>query len=323
MITTEELVRQVRAQIQETNELGPITDETILDALNRGLDYGWDILARNYKSPLLVQSEPITLDADGQFELPDNVFEDRLLKIDLVQTGGTFQELEAKSYRDISYLQSNTFGGYPTAYVLVGRTVQVLPSTGAAGKQVRYWYLEETPKLIPTEARIISFTAGNGVSNAVVVVDNLPTTTSLDNSGNFSKYLNFVDFETGQIRGSAQIQSISGNEITLKLVPTRSTVLNRTIANDIPSTLEIDDYVCGIGGSCVVYFSKPLANMVIQYAVCEIRRSLNYDVSIEERKLAQLENQVSFTFSKRPNIMRVKRGKGKWKSLFSFNNRGN
>ena len=66
-----------------------------------------------------------------------------------------------------------------------------------------------------------------------------------------------------------------------------------------------------------MYFSKPLSNMVIQYAVAEIRRSLNYDVGIEERKLDQLENQVSYTFSKRPNTLRVKRG-GKWNSWFPF-----
>ena len=105
-------------------------------------------------------------------------------------------------------------------------------------------------------------------------------------------------------------------------MPTRSEVLGQTISNDIPEGLEIDDFICGIDGSCVMYFSKPLSNMVIQYAVAEIRRSLGYDVGIEERKLDQLENQVSYTFSKRPNNLRVNRRKPRWRSWFNFRTGG-
>jgi hypothetical protein len=133
--------------------------------------------------------------------------------------------------------------------------------------------------------------------------------------------LNFIDFETGEIRGSAQIQSINSNQLTLKLVPTRTSVLGQTISDDVPSDLEVDDYICGIEGSCVLYFSKPMSNMIIQFAVSEIRRSLGYEVGIEERKLDQLENQISYTFSKRPNTLRVTRRKSRWKSWFSFGGR--
>ena len=321
MITTSELVRQVRAQIQEANEKGPITDEVILDALNRGLDYGWDILARNYKSPILKQSGEVLTDSEGRYVLPEDMFEDRILKVEYISSSGSHLPLEARSPQDVSYLQSDTYGGDPIAYILEGRTLQILPNRSAGNRRIKFWYLEEVPKIVPIQARVTSFTSGGGVSNATIVVDSTADVT-LSPSDHFGKYLNFINFETGEIRGSAQIQSVDGNQFTLKLVPTRSEVLGRTISNDIPSTLEVDDYVCGIEGSCVLYFSKPLSNMVIQYAVAEIRRSLGYDVGIEERKLDQLENQVSYTFSKRPNTLRVNRRKSRWRSWFNFRTGG-
>ena len=314
MALTEELVRQVRAQIQENNEKGPVTDDVILDALNRGLDYGWDILARNYNSPILSKSEPVTLDANGEYELPDGIFEDRILKVDLLENG-IHRELEIISHRDVNGLESPNYGGHPTSCILMGRTIRVLPRSSSTARTIVYWYLREIPKIVPSQGRIISFTAGDGLTNATVVVDDA-TAMTLDPASHFGKYLNFIDFETGEIRGSAQIQTINGNQLTLKLVPTRSKVLGQDISDDLPEGLEIDDYICGIEGSCVLYFGKPLANMLVQYAVTEIRRALGYDVGVEQRVLDNLENQVSYQFSKRPNIMRVKRGTARWRSWF-------
>jgi hypothetical protein len=298
VITAEELIRQVRAQIQEANAQGPVSDEVILDSLNRGLDYGWDILARNYSPP------------------PDGMFEDRLLKVELL-LGGNVYELTAISYQDSTPLDHPSLGGTPSAYVLTGRTIQVLPSAAASGSQLILWYAKEIPKIVKSQGRVTGFTAAaSGPTNATVVLDSIGS--NISTSGDFAKYFNFVNFETGEIRGSAQVQSINGNEITLKYVPTRTRVLNQTVTNDIPTELELDDYISGIDGSCVVYFSKPLSNMVIQYAVSEIRRSLGYDVGIEERKLKELENQVNYTFSKRPNTLRVKRRSSLWRGRGNY-----
>lgn len=318
MITTAELIRQVRSQIQETNEKGPVTPETVLDALNRGLDYGWDVLARNYAAPVLERSPEFTLDNEGRLELPDGIFEDRLLKIDL-ERGGMNYELEAMSHQDVTGLSGSGMGGTPVAYTLMGRTIQVWPQKSSKGSKIRLWYLKEIPPIVEQQGRITSFTAADldTSANATIVVDDPSKLTA---SGDFSKYINFINFETGEIRGSAQVQSVDGNEVTLKLIPTRTTVLGQPIDNDVPTGLEVDDFVCNITGSCVMYFSKPLSNMVIQYAVAEIRRSLGYDVGIEERKLKDLANQVNYTFSKRPNTKRVKRKNRVWRSQYYFNN---
>ena len=157
MITTAELVRQVRSQIQETNVKGAVTPETVLDALNRGLDFGWDVLARNYAAPVLARSEEYTLDSDGRLELPDGMFEDRILKLDLELSGTTY-ELEAISHRDVTSLTGTGMGGTPIAYTLLGRTIQVWPAKSAKGSKVRMWYLKEIPPIVEQQGRITSFT---------------------------------------------------------------------------------------------------------------------------------------------------------------------
>ena len=173
-------------------------------------------------------------------------------------------------------------------------------------------FLKDINELVKSEGRITAFTPAAGAVNATIVLGDIPTVSGLSTSDDFGKYINFVDLNTGEIKGSAQIQSIVGPLITLKLTPTRTTVLGKTVSGDTPSDLAVDDQISGIRGSSVPYFRKPISNYIIQYAVVEIRRSLGRDVGTEESKLKQLEGDVEHSWTRRPSGLRVKRKSSTW-----------
>jgi hypothetical protein len=306
MFTTDDIMAQVRDQLQETN-ITTVSDETILRAINRGVDYAWNVYVRHYPDPLIVRSPVTSIDADGTFQIPDDAFEQRLQKVELEQAGIVY-ELERINYRRTTPYRNNVIGSRPVYYAIRGRTVELLPKPGSAFNFHAY-YVRRPDRLRLQQGQVASFTAA-GAGDASIVVDSVGSTLSTDDP--YSKYVNFVDGKTGEIRGSAEIKTIDGQQITFKQTPTRSTVLGRSISGDIPSDLGVDDYITDIRGSCVVFLQQPTSNFLIQYAVSEIRRALGYDTGIEKSALAEFEAQVEHTWAGREASMRVKPSNRVW-----------
>jgi hypothetical protein len=308
MFTTDDLLSQVRDQLQETNT-ATVSDTTILNALNRGNSFAWNIYARHYPDPLVVRQQ-VTLDSDGTFKIPDDAFEQRLQKVELAQ-GGIVYELERMNYRRTTPYRNNVVGSRPSFYTIQVRTVELLPKPGN-GFQIYVYYIRRPDQLRLQQGRVSASTAAvTGVSDANVVVDSVGS--GLSTTGAYSKYVNFVDSRTGEIRGSAEIKSINGSQITFKQTPTRSSVMGRTISGDIPSDLEPDDYITDINGSCVVFLQQPTSNFLIQYAVSEVRRALGYDTGVEKNALKDFEAHVEHTWAGREASMRVKHSSRIWR----------
>lgn len=308
MFTTDDLLSQVRDQLQETNTT-TVSDATILRALNRGNSYAWDIYARHYPEPLIVR-ESVTVDSDGIFQIPDDAFEQRLQKVELTQ-GGVVYELERKNYRRSTQFRNSIVGSRPQFYSIRGRNVELLPKPGTGYAFIAY-YVKRPDELQLQQGQVTSVTAAvSGVSDANIVVDSIGST--LSTSGAYLKYVNFIDSKTGAVRGSAEIKTISGNQITFRQTPTRTTVKGRTITGDIPSDLGVDDYITFIEGSCVIFLQQPTTNFLIQYAVAEIRRALGYDTGVEQSILRDFESQVEHTWAGREVSTRVKKSNRIWR----------
>jgi len=123
------------------------------------------------------------------------------------------------------------------------------------------------------------------------------------------------------------VKSINGNRITFKSTPTSTTRLGRTIATDMtmltdpdadPSTqdasitVDQDDYICNVRGSCVVTFARPVTNFLIQYAVAEMTRKLGGPADMEERVLKKFEDQVEHSWVGREQKLRVNKRSRHW-----------
>jgi len=310
MTTTTRLISQVRNQLQETNDK-PITDQMIISALNRGQSFAFDIYARYYPDPLLVEEGPLNADADNEITIPENVFEDRMQKIELEQSGQRYY-IERISYRDTTPLNNTNFGLRPTHYSIIGRQIRLYPTSGNSGLNYYIWYLKELEELQVPQGRVRSLTVSTPSTNAFVVVDSVGS--DLDTSDDYGKYVNFCDSQTGLIKGTLEIQKIEGTKITFKKTLSRTSVENRTISDDLPATLEIDDYLAPIGGTAVLQFRRPTENFVIQFAVAEIRRALGYDVGLEQSALDRFEQQVKRTWAGRETTLRIKRKNPIWTS---------
>lgn len=321
MITTDNLIDEVRSMLDEDNQIS-VTDNTdILPALNRAQNYAANILARHYESPMLRWETVPVVGGQNEYDIPENAFEQRLEKVE-VSYNGTFYSLKRISYRDAYKYEATTQSVLPTYYCIVGTRYKLLPNSSAA-TSMRIWYLEEPQPLVKSQGRInIVNTAGN-----YIIVDNIGSdlTTETDQ---LNSYVNIIDGQSGKRKATLQVQNLAGNTITFKTIPTRTTVLNIDIDTSLVTAnlkvnqdtdnqgadvaIEPDDYVSIIKGTCVPFFKKPFTNFLIQYAVAEINRKLGGESGIEQQILKDLESQVERSWVGREQTLRVERANNIW-----------
>jgi hypothetical protein len=309
--TVENLVEEVRQQLDELNRDSVSTEADILPTLNRASDFASDILTRKYPEPLLKYT---TLDLQAgvsEYDIPEDVFEDRILKLETTVPVGTgranYIEIQRISYRDITNYESAAISSFPLYYCIIGRKIRIVPQPSGS-YDARMWMIRNPEKLVMPQGRV---TLINSTQNYIIVDEADGDLTT--QSDQLASYVNVVDGQTGEIKGTLQIQSIVDNKITFRTVPARSSVFNRQINTSLQDiTIQEDDYICAIDGICVPYFGRPTSNFLIQYAVAEITRKLGGAAETEEAVLKKFEQQVERTWAGRQQELRVKKKSNVW-----------
>ena len=311
--TTEDLIAAVRSLLDESNTAALSDERDILPALNRAQDVAANLLARHYEAPLLVHSDVPIVPGQREYPIPEDAFEDRLEKVELL-LGGLFLPIKRIDYRDASALDSaspSTAASPPRYYSVVGSKYRLLPAGPSSGS-LRIWYLKDPEPLVLSQGRI---TLVNSSSNYIIldqVGDALSTSTAELNC-----YINIIDGQSGIVKGTLQINSIVGNKITFKSVfgpNDRLSVLNKTIGNSLSAVpVEPDDFLCTIQGTCIPVLRKPFSNYLIQFAVAEMQRKLGGAADIELKVRDELLKLVERSWVGRETSLRVSRNNRNWK----------
>lgn len=315
--TVQNVVEEIYQQLDELNRDSVSIENDIIPTLNRAQDYAMDILVRKYPEPLLKTVELNLQSGVYDYDIPEDVFEDRILKLETqIPIGGAnnrsnYVEIQRISYRDITNYESAAVSSFPLYFCIIGRKIRIVPQPSGT-YNARMWVARNPEKLILPQGRI---TVLNQPQN-YIVVDEVGSGVTTE-SDQLSSYVNVVDGQTGEIKGTLQVQSIVDSKITFRTVPTRATVLNRTITTLDQISLQLDDYICGIEGICVPYFGRPTSNFLIQYTVAEITRKLGGAAETEEQILQKFEKQLERTWVGRQQELRVK----KKSNIFGTNTR--
>ena len=321
IITVDDMINDVRSMLDEDNKASVTDTGDILPALNRAQNYAANILARHYESPMLKWETVNLVAGQNEYDIPESAFEQRLEKVEL-QINGQFTPIKRLNYRDVTPFESTTAANVPYYYTVIGDRYRLIPNASSS-YPLRIWYLEDPHQLVQVQGRInIVNTAGN-----YIIVDNIGDNLTTE-TDQLNSYVNIVDGQTGKRKASYQIQNLSGNTITFKTIPSRTNVLNTAIDTSmVPANLLVnqntdnqgsdvsiqpDDFICVVRGSCVPFFKKPFTNFLIQYAVAEITRKLGGDDGQEQRVLKELEAQVERSWVGREVSLRVNKANETW-----------
>lgn len=305
-----EIITQVRDQLDEVNTIN-VTDSQIIAALNRGQRKGTNIIARKFDDLFLMSDETTTTVAGTRnYDIPANAYGRRIEKVELVENGIAW-EIKKISFHDTTRYNSNAQVTRPYYYTQKKNEILLYP-TPSSGQTLRIWYTDKPEELVTPQGRITHITDGADDS---VIVDSLGSNITVDTSSGFNAYVNIIDYNTGDIKGSMQIASIntSTRTITFKSSDlTRSSVLGRTIGTTLPTDAAVDDYICIISGTCIPEIPGAYVDYLTQYAVVEIRRRLGEDTTTEFAALKEVELELEKMWVGRESSHRIRKSNTHW-----------
>ena len=319
IITTTDLINDVRSLLDESNTESIQDIADIIPALNRAQNYAANILARHYESPLITKTIVPAVAGQQEYDIPEEAFEQRIEKIEIKIDNNTYQQLKRIDYRDVTAFDQPVAVSLPYYYAVVGGSFRILPASNSA-YPFRVWYMKDPLPFVKEQGRInIVNSAGN-----YVIVDSVGTDLTTE-SDQLDSYVNIIDAQSGKRKASFQIQNIIGNKISFKTIPIRTKVLNIDIdtsmtsllvnsaeTDDAAVTIEPDDFICVIKGSCVPVFKKPFSNFLVQYAVAELTRKLGGPADMEMKVLDMMEKQVQHSWVGREQSLRVQKVSNRW-----------
>jgi hypothetical protein len=301
LYTVEQLAESVRSRIDELNRDTIDTERDILPALNRALEYAVDIYAKHYVDPFLAYTT-IDLTSAQEYTLPEDVYEDRIVKLETKISSNTYQEIQRISYKDITNYESDSNTSTPYYYAVVGRKLRLLP-TPSGSYDARLWYVKYPEQLVLPQGRVTLI----GSNNRYLVVDSIGADLTSE-INQLNSFINIINSRTGEIKGTFQIASLDDSRITIRQTASqdRTTIFGKEILFSLADLgIAKDDYVCVAAGTCVPYLASPTSNFLIQYAVAELSRQLGVNSAEEEQVLSKFEDQVKRTWSGRETTTRI------------------
>lgn len=271
--TVDELINLVRDDLDEDN-ITDVSDADILQKLNRAQRKGVLKIIRNFDTLFLDSEDVTTVSGTSDYDFPDDLYAGKIKKLELVESTERVRPIDRIWYRQSSrYVRSGTTTR-PAKYELIGKKWR-LYATPAGGLTIRVWYVRNPEKLVKMQGRILSSGTDAGTSQPYVIVDTLGSDLSTSSTG-LNNYANIIDWQTGAVKGTVQVVSIntSTKQVMFKAASlTRSTVLGKTVATSLPSTLAVDDYICTVHGTCVPEIPEAYHDYLTQHAVVAIKRA--------------------------------------------------
>lgn len=299
-MNTTELVNQVRGQIDEFNQ-DSVTDEQILDALNRGQRAVASIMMRKYAAIFARLSTLSTISGDNEYEMPRDIYGQNILKVELEQ-GSVIWQVKHISYKDRHPYVITSQVTRPYYYDIIGHKIRLYPKP--QGDLTIYLHYSGKPEtLVPVQGQINYV---DTVNNTIILDEmgqNITTESDKRNS-----YLSIIDHVTGDVKGTLQVATVTPGIKQVKFKSTgvtRTTVLDKTISTSLPTDISVDDYVCTVHGTAVPQIPEAYQNYLIQYATSEIRRRFGEPVQEELVVLQNLEKELHKVWAGRETSMRV------------------
>lgn len=310
---TLELVQQVRDQTDETNQKA-WTNTKICGLLDYGQTVAASVLALHYPEPLLFEANPIPFVAgQADYDSPTDAFEDRIVKIVLNVGGGAAPlRLQRRDFSDVDWMAlSTTSRNWPLVWCAIGRKVRFLPAP--ASGSFTWTYARRPRKLVLPYGRV------TGVGADYVYIERLGDSEDdgavSSETDRLASYISVINWATGEVRASFQVESITGDKVKLRATPQRSSVKGETIssATDLASSgADFDDYLCLAEGTCVPFFQDSLAIHLVAYGCARLRLALDGQAQLEAAIEAAAQTALESAYYGREATERVQAGSPVW-----------
>jgi hypothetical protein len=313
--TIQDLIDEIRSTIEEENEVQVQDDRDLLPIINSAHEKAFEVLSQVYSDPILTFSTH-TL-SEQVWTLPENIFQEKIRAA--VWVDASDQKIrDCKKSSIFTHLDKQTTVGsgfYPSSYISLGRRIKF---SSVPNGRLMLFYLKEIDRLVRPIATIDSISGTDTILFSDLDPEYDPTLGRLDS------YLNIIDGQTGLVKGSVQVKTLGTASLEIKSIPERSRVLNRTISSDLttltdelsqPYTIEGDDYLCSVKGTCVLPYLSLIKSYVKQESIATLKRNQGFAYDVDQQLVAQFRSDMQKSANaERDNPMTIRHRNACWNS---------
>lgn len=313
--TIQDMIDQLRSVIEEENTAQIKDDRDLLPLINNAHKKAFEILAQIYPEPIMTFQ---TFDVSSQvWTLPENIYQDKVILMVWVD-GNDMRIVECKKSSPMKFIekQQNVCAGYPTSYIVAGRKIK-FSSPPPAGR-LTVFYLTELNTLVRPIAVIDELEGTDKLYFSELDAEYSPSADRLDG------YLNVIDGQTGLIKASVQVKTLGTDYIEIREIPDRTRVLNRNISTNLTTlvddfgealTIEADDYLCAITGTCVIPYMSMVESYIRQDCIAALKRNQGFAYDVDQQLVAQFRSDMQKAAnSSRDNPITIRRRNSCWNS---------
>ena len=310
-LTSSDMIGDVRVRIDEDN-VKSATNDAILRMLTQGAERALRLAIRKHPDGLLTSGSLTLVSGQAMYDIPEYVYEDYVLRVEINYGDGHYQEVERRDFANTASFEQSDSRDAPLVWRQNGEHIEFVPAPSGT-YNARFWYIEDIPPLVLPEGRV---TKVNSTGNYCFIDWGDETSVSTVSDENES-FLNVVDGQTGRIKGSLQVSDITDAKLTFRASPTESSVLNRTISGSVSDvSLEKNDYVCNVSGTCMPLMKKSIYQYAVQYAVTMLMPKASGNYELEAQILKDFEDELNTSaWTGRRSSMRIRDRARAWGRL--------
>jgi hypothetical protein len=305
--TVADLLEDLRSQLDEFNVTNATTPQ-LLSALNRAQRHAANITARVYEDMFWSMTSTVTVGGINSIDIPASAYGRRIEMLTAVVGDQEYEIQRINNHKKAAYIRGSETQR-PYYYTLTKNKFELYP-TPAAGVTINIHFNKSLEKMVEPQGRITGVNQGGNYILVDTVGDAVATTTT-----GFSSYINFIDWNTGEVKGTAQVAAIdsSTGQIIFKTSGlSRGAVLGKSVSTALPDNLAVDDYISLVTGTCVSELPDAYADYLIQYAVVEIRRRFGEPTEVEYAALKEQEQELQKMWVGRPASSQIRKASNNW-----------
>jgi len=317
-MTTTDLINEVRRNIDDWNT-DSVTDEQIIAALNRAQRTAVNIMTKQYDAAFMTSTTTTTTAGTAEVDVPEAAYGGRVEFVEYLNSASIPYPVKRIKVQDGTYRETASGTSRPSAWAQVGRSIRLYPKPNAA-YTIRIWYSRKPEKIVADLGRIVSI-AGTTVEVDSLVTYNAttaPTGVEAQASGaeehRLTCWVNIVDGQTGEIKGTYEVASLPGSEnFTIEdTTLVRDSVLGNTVTKSLASDIAVDDIVCNVRGTGVPELYEAFNDFLVEDAAYTIKRAHGEADQSDYTAMDELRTEVERMWVGRESDIRVKRSSRRW-----------
>jgi hypothetical protein len=188
------------------------------------------------------------------------------------------QRIEPKQLYGAYYGYSNSYSGYAIGYIFQDTTIELL-SPFPNGQTIRMMYFRRPNRLVADSACAAVTALGPAANQVTVSAATLP-----------SSFTTSVTYDL--IKGTPGFKSL-GDDVTVTNVNTSTGVI--TFTDNYPSSLQVGDFVCLSGTSCVPQIPVEMHPLLAQRVVVKVLEAMGDPKVVVAKQMCEEQRLAAVT----------------------------